>query len=111
MTAAFYTITNSSPKLIMRIWYSRSENGTLEPSFNGGWGFCVYTSEYSKHSGKVQEEPIYDGWDDNFNIIMQYPLDYSNEELVWYSQETDEIVDLNSYGKTLMSLRKGEHGT
>lgn len=73
----FFARTKSLPTKVFHIWSEEySDNGVPM----NAWGWAFYVGEINS-DGK--EEPIYDGWDTEFEVIIQYPPLYTNEELEW----------------------------
>ena len=86
--------TKSTPTRVFHIW---SEKYTQNGVPMNGWSWCFYVGEIDSAGN---EEPIYDGWDTEFEIILMYPEKYTDEELVW-SDPSGKIVDLNELKRKL----------
>lgn len=90
MRPSFISYSTDSPKRVFRIWADLPVKSNDNPLLVSGWNF--YVAEIDQFG---KENPIYDGWDEDIRIIIQYPSFYTTEELVWHNEQGD-YVDLMS---------------
>lgn len=96
MTYSLFAVSKKNPKFIFRIWEEPSELLENGEQSRAGWAFCVAELEVNASSNISEEKPIYDGWDVSFDVIIQYPKFYTDEDLLWFDENNNTLVDLNS---------------
>lgn len=83
----FIARTKSKPTKVFRIWSQPyTENGIQMNRLS--WAF--YVGVILKNG---EEEPVYDSWDTEFDVIVQHPPMYTDESLDWFDED-GESVDL-----------------
>lgn len=92
----FSATTKSLPTKVFHIWSEKySENGVPM----NAWGWAFYVGEINTEGN---EEPIYDGWDTEFDVIVQYPSRYTDEKLEWIDEAGNQI-DFEQFKRELES--------